>query len=354
MKEVTKIIERQTAVKTVNPEHILQIGMGFFASKTLLTAVNMQLFTLLAQEPLTAGEIKLKLGLHQRSYLDFLDSLVALGMLQRSGIGEDAIYSNTEETNIFLDKNKPSYIGGILEMSNGRLYKFWNNLEDGLKTGLPQNELKNGNLKNQFYEIYSDENKLTEFLRAMAGIQMGPFMALIKQFDFSDYTSFCDVGGGSGALCIQVAANYPGIRCINFDLPEVEKIAKKTIENSGLSSRIKTFSGDFFMVNLPNSDVIAMGNILHDWNEEEKLILFKKAYDALPRGGAFICIENIIDNDRSKNVFGLLMSLNMLIETRAGFDFTFNDFDQWAHTTGFRKTEWLPLVGPTSAAVAYK
>ena len=137
-------------------------------------------------------------------------------------------------------------------------------------------------------------------------------------------------------------------------MPQVQPIAKANINKFGLSDRITTKAGDFFKDALPKADVVVMGNILHDWNEEEKLALIKKAYDALPAGGAFVCIENIIDNERNKNVFGLLMSLNMLIETKGGFDFTFNDFNGWATKTGFKKTELIPLVGPTSAAIAYK
>lgn len=338
----------------LSPEHIMQIGMGFWASKTLLTAVNFRLFTLLAEKPMTADEIREKLGLHKRSYHDFLDALVALGVLNRTGLNGTAVYKNTAESDLFLDHNKPSYIGGMLEMSNNRLYKFWSDLDEGLKTGEPQNELKVNPANNVFYDIYSNPESLSEFLRAMAGIQMGAFMAFAGQFDFSKYKSFTDAGGANGALCVQVAKHHPHMKCVSFDLPAVESVARKVIAGSGMSERISTASGDFFNDPLPKSDVIVMGNILHDWSEAEKLKLMEQAYKALPPGGAYVAIESIIDNDRSKNVFGLLMSLNMLIETKEGFDYTFNDFDAWAHKVGFRSTEWLPLAGPTSAAVAYK
>jgi precorrin-6B methylase 2 len=353
--EATTLV-KEPAVKSVqlNPEHILKTGMGYWASKTLLTAVNLKLFTLLAQQSQSASEIKNYLGLHERAYLDFLDALVALGFLERSGLGDDALYSNTPETDFFLDKNKISYLGGMLEMSNNRLYRYWDSLEEGLKTGEPQNELKNSGSENQFYDFYSNKESLAEFQKAMSALQMGAFITIAKEFDFSDYSTFCDVGGGSGSLCIQIALNNQNMLCTNFELPAVEEFAKNNIKDFNLSSRIKTVSGDFFKDELPKCDVIAMGNILHDWGEEEKLLLIKKAYDALPEGGAFICIENIIDNNRNKNVFGLLMSLNMLVETKKGFDFTFNDFDHWAYQAGFTRTEWMNLAGPVSAAIAFK
>ena len=339
-----------------NPEHILKIGMGFWASKTVLTAVDFKLFTLLARAPMSAEAIRVALGLHPRAYLDFLDALVALGFLTRAGMGPDGVYANSPDADFFLDRGKPSYLGGILEMCDHRLYKFWGDLGEGLKTGLPQNEIKTmaPGSGNQFDAIYADPEALKGFLGAMSGIQMGAFMALAGSFDFSAYSTFCDVGGANGSLCLQVARNHPNLQCISFDLPPVEKIARENIAKHHLEGRVKAVAGDFFKAELPKSDVIAMGNILHDWNDEEKLNLMEKAFEALPRGGAFICIENIIDNDRSQNAFGLLMSLNMLIETKTGADFTFNDFDRLARRAGFMRTEWLPLAGPTSAAVAYK
>src|SRR4051794_25845835 len=126
------------------PGHILQVGMGFWASKTLLSAVELELFTVLGDQTMTAPEIGDRLGLHPRSLFDFLDALVSLGLLERDGDGQEAGYRNTIETATFLDKRQRSYVGGILEMSNARLYGFWGNLTEALRTGAPQNEIKHG------------------------------------------------------------------------------------------------------------------------------------------------------------------------------------------------------------------
>lgn len=337
----------------INPSKIMQIGMGFWASKTLLTAVNMGLFTHLANGGLSGKEIQNKLVLNKRSLFDFLDSLVALGFLNRTGLKEHAIYSNSDDSDLFLDKTKPSYMGGILEMSNNRLYPFWNDLEECLKTGKPQNETKNDN-KSLFEAIYADEDRLREFIHGMGGVQAGNFMKLAHDFDFSDYQTHCDVGGSGANLSIHIAKNNGHMKSISFDLPPVSPIAKENVELFGLSDRIVVTSGDFFVDELPRADVITMGNILHDWGTEDKLILIKKAYDALPDGGAFIVIENIIDDERKKNAFGLLMSLNMAIETDQGFDFSASDFNEWAKEAGFSQTSIMPLTGPASAVIAIK
>ena len=338
-----------------SPSNIMQIGTGFWASKILLSAIKFQLFTRLAeQKKMPAKEIKTTLNFKctDRHLYDFLDALTVFGFLHREGLLETAVYSNTPDTETFLDKKKPSYIGGILEMMNNRLYGFWGNLEEGLLTGLPQNEAKRS--EDFFGLIYQDADKLREFINAMTGIQMGNFMTFAQKFDFSKYKTLTDVGGSAGLLSIMVAKHQPHMTCTSFDLSPVEPIAKETIQQFQLTDRVKTQSGDFFNDAFPKADIITMGNILHDWDEEKKLMLMKKAYEALPDGGAFVAIEGIIDDERKQNVFGMMMSLNMLIETGTGFDYTFADFNRWAKTAGFKSTSLLPLAGPSSAAIAYK
>ena len=339
--------------KQVDPSRIMQIGLGFWASKTLLTAVNIGLFTLLAKGGLSGNEIKNKLGLHDRSLYDFLDTLVALKFLERSGLKETALYSNSGDTDLFLDRDKPSYCGGILEYANNRLYPNWNCLEDGLKTGLSYDLLKPG-VKPLFEDLYSSPEKLSEFLKAMGGLQMGNFAALSNNFDFSKYTTLCDIGGAGGYLSAQIARDNGHMKCISYDLPLVTAIAAKNIKNMGLENKVAVQPGDFFIDDFPKADAITMGNILHDWGTKDKKMLIKKAYDALPKGGSLIVIENIIDDNRSENAFGLMMSLNMLIETNEGYDFSKADFEVWARDIGFGKIHFMPLTGPSSAVIAIK
>jgi hypothetical protein len=337
----------------IDPSHIMQVGMGFWPSKTLLSAVELELFTKLGSRSVTGRQIAEELGLHERAIPDFPDALVALGLLDRDGEGSDAAYRNTQETAVFLDKTSPAYVGGILEMANARLYPFWGDLTEALQTGKPQNEIKRTGTA-MFEELYSDPDRLEQFMNAMAGISMGPFQALAEKFDFSKYETLCDVGGATGQLSLIVAGRHPNMRCTSFDLPVVEPIAKRRIEAAGLSDRVTTAGGDFFADPLPKADVITMGLILHDWNLERKMRLVKAAYDALPDGGAFIIIENMIDDARRENIFGLMMSLNMLIEFGDAFDFTGSDFAKWCKEVGFEQVDVVPLAGPASAGIAYK
>jgi len=339
--------------ESLDPSPILQTAFGFWSSKVLLSAVEVGVFTVLKQRKLTGAQLAREIGLHPRAISDFFDALVAMKFLEREGDGPAARYFNTPLTTLYLDRNSPCYIGGILEMLNARLFKFWNDLPEALRTGKPQNEIKHGD-KGMFEELYADPARLEQFLGGMTGLSRLNFEAFSEKFDFSRFKTLCDVGGATGLLSIEVAKRHPHMRCVSFDLAAVEPIAVRSIAATGLSDRVTTASGDFFTDPLPKADVITMGMILHDWNLERKKQLIRAAYEALPAGGAFVAIEALIDDARRENLFGLLMSLNMLIEFGDAFDYSGADFQTWCREAGFQRFEVIHLFGPSSAAIAFK
>ena len=345
---LTSIMEKQMQGQP-NPERILQTGLAFWASKTLLSAIEMGVFTELAQGPERFDALSGRLGLHSRSARDFLDALVALGFLQREGDR----YANTPETDLFLDRKKPSYVGGILEMANARLYPFWGHLTEALRTGQPQNEVRTGG-PGVFETLYADPARLKQFLAAMTGISRGANLTIGRVFPWKDYQTFVDVGTAQGDLAVQVALANPHLRGIGFDLPEVAPIFEEYSRAAGVDNRLSFVAGSFFDQPLPRADVVMMGHILHDWDLPTKKMLVRKAFDAVPDGGALIVYESIIDDDRSKNAFGLMMSLNMLIETPGGFDYTGADCASWMKEAGFSTTRVEPLVGPDSMVVGIR
>jgi hypothetical protein len=331
------------------PEAIFQVGLGFWPAKVLLSAVEMELFTDLAKGPQSLESLQARLGLHPRGGRDFLDALTALGFLTRSG----GKYSNTAATDLFLDKHKPSYVGGVLEMANHRLYGFWNHLTEALRTGLPQNEVRDGS-PSPFQALYADPARLKGFLAAMTGISHAANQMIASRFPWAGYKTFADVGTAQGDLAVQIALANPHLSGIGFDLAEVGPVFEEYAERNGVAGRLRFAPGSFFEQPLPKVDVILMGHILHDWGLDDKRMLIRKAYEAVPAGGALIVYEGIIDDDRSKNAFGLMMSLNMLIETPAGFDYTGADCQGWMKEAGFRETRVEHLVGPDSMVVAIK
>ena len=334
----------------INPDKILQLGLGFWGSKTLLSAIELGVFATLADGPQEGEALAKNLGLHPRGARDFLDSLVALGMLAR----ERQTYSNTPEGHIFLDRKKPSYIGGMLEMANARLYGFWGGLTEALRTGRPQNESKTDPGADMFGMLYSDPAQLRQFLQGMTGISLGSATKIAHQFPWKDYKTFIDVGGAQGALPVQVALANPHLAGGNFDLPVVGPIFEDYAASFGLADRLKFHPGSFFTDQIPTADVLVMGHILHDWSLEQKKQIIANAYRALPEGGALLIYEALIDDDRRRNAFGLLMSLNMLIETEGGFDYTGADCIGWLREAGFRETRVEHLLGPDSMVIGIK
>jgi precorrin-6B methylase 2 len=290
-----------------------------------------------------------RLGLHSRSARDFFDALVSMGFLER----EDGAYRNSPATDFYLDKSKPSYMGGMLEMCNHRLYPFWSHLTEALRTGRPQNEMRENGVP-LFEAVYTDPARLKQFLHGMTGLSRGANRAVAQLFPWAKYRSFADIGTAQGDLAVQIAVNNSHLKGIGVDLPEVAPIFEEYAAENGVADRLRFEQGDFSKNALPSVDVITMGHILHDWNLKTKRMLIGKAYDALPKGGALIIYEAIIDDERRKNTFGLLMSLNMLIETHDGFDYTGADCCGWMKAAGFRETRVENLVGPDSMVIGIK
>lgn len=332
----------------LTPAKIMQLGTGFWGSKTLLSAIELGVFTELAKGPLDGAALTKRLQLHPRSARDFFDALVALGMLKRTG----QRYADTAETTLFLDRAKPSYVGGILEMCNARLYRFWGSLTEGLRTGNPQNEVKTG--EDFFGTLYADPQRLEGFLKAMTGLSIGSARIIAKKFPWKKYRTFTDVGCAQGGVAVEIAYAHKHLTGFGMDLPTVQPVFEAYAQARGVAQRLRFHPGDFFKVPLPKSDVIIMGHILHDWNLDEKIMLLRKAYEALAPGGALIVHEALIDDARKENAFGLLMSLNMLIETHGGFDFTGADCRKWMKEVGFKRTQVTRLAGPDGMMVGFK
>jgi len=333
---------------TPSSDSIMRLGFAYWGSKAFLSAVELGLFTELGKGPLDAETLRQRLGLHKRSALDFFDTLVALGVLEKDAGG----YRNTADTAMFLDRNKPSYIGGLLEMSNRRLYGLWNSLTEALRSGEPCNEAKGGG--DPFKALYADPANLEGFLKAMTGVSLPTARSIAAAFPWPDYKTFADVGCAQGGLVVEVASAHPHLTGIGFDLPPVQPVFQRFVKERGLAERLRFQGGDFFETALPKVDVLVMGHILHDWDLDQKGLLLRKAHEALLPGGCLIVYDAMIDDERRANAFGLLMSLNMLIETPGGFDYTGADCAGWMREAGFRDARVQHLQGSYSMAIGKK
>lgn len=334
-----------------DPGHIVELGLGFQASKTLLAATKLGVFESLAAGPRTGAELEDELGLHPRSSADFLDALVALDVLDR----ENGEYRNTPASEAFLVPGSPSYLGGFLEMANDRLYHFWGNLENGLRTGRTQNELEDDDTHPFEGVIYQDDAILEQFVGAMTGLSLGVADALATELRWSAFETVVDLGTSEGVVPKRIAEENDHVRAIGVDLPRVEPYFQAFVEGSPAADRIEFRSGDFFADEpLPGADVYVLGHILHDWGLEDKRDVLEKVFEAVNPGGMVVVYGTMIDEERRDAELPLLMSLNMLLETPEGFDYTAGECIEWLHDAGFEGGEASPLPGPESMVQAWK
>ncbi|MFC7248730.1 methyltransferase [Halomicroarcula sp. GCM10025324] len=331
------------------PDHVMELGLGFQASKTTLAAVNLGVFDSLADGPRTCEELERELGLHPRGSRDFLDALVALDLLER----EDGRYRNAPAADAFLVPGKPSYLGGFLQMANDRLYPFWDDLETALQTGETQNELADPDTHPFEGVIYHDDAILEQFVDAMTGLSLGVATALAHEFPWDDHETVVDLGTSEGVVPKTIAEANEHIEATGLDLPRVEPYFRAFASESPAADRIAFETGDFFGDDpLPPADVYVLGHILHDWGLEDRREILAKVADAVRPGGAVIVYGTMIDEERRENATGLLMSLNMLIETPEGFDYTPSQCLEWLHDAGFEGGEARELPGPETMVVA--
>jgi SAM-dependent methyltransferase len=322
-----------------SPDYIVQLGLGFTAAKTLLSGVETGVFTELARSgPLDVKSLCTRLSLNPRAAQDFFDTLVALGFLERDG----GLYANTDQAAFFLDRAKPSYIGDGLEMVNSRLYGFWGNLTDALRTGKSQNE----DSADMYAGIYADPDRLRLFQRAMSQMSRPSMQALASAFPWEDRASVVDIGCGDGALLGHLLDRHPHLDAVGFDLPA----SKATFAEP----RAAFVPGDYTAGPLPTAEVLVMGHVLHDLDAAGKRALLAKAYEALPEGGALVVFEPFLDDDRRANLPGLLLSLNVLIETPAGEVCTVSECVLLLREAGFSEVGAAPLAGPESMVMGFR
>jgi hypothetical protein len=332
----------------ITSDRILQLGQAYRESKVLLSAVELGLFTVLAERPLELEVLGEKVGINPRGARDFLDALVALGMLVRH---DDGRYANTFDAGLFLDQNKPAYVGDLLESSNARHYKVWASLTAALRTGKPQNDQS---MVSKFGRLYADDHAREQFASSMTIRTKPVAKALTERFSWADYRILIDVGGCEGCLPVEIAQAHPHLTGGVFDLPALRPQFDRYVQKHALSDRLRFYPGDFFNGPLPSADVLVLGRVLHNWDVETKRMLFKKTHDALPPGGALIVYEHLIDDARRTHTAGLLASLHMLLMSDGGFNFTGADCSGWMREAGFGNIRIEPLTADQTMVVGFR
>jgi hypothetical protein len=332
----------------VDPLNIMLSGWSFMKTKILQAAIQLDVFTPLSKEALTEPELRERLGLHPRATRDFLDTLVAMDVLRRD---EDGRYTTTPDAEQYLTTDKGSYLGSFLDMTVGFLTPAFDGLVETLKTGRAHGEDENGEVP--FAQIWQNPMALQFFFTGMDTMNgtIGPELA--KVFDWSRYESFADCGGARGNLASAIAQAHPHLRGVVFDLPPVKPFFKQLVTDRGVADRVTFHAGDFFVDPLPETDVLIFGNALHDWSEEQRKELIKKAFNAVRPGGALLVYDPMLDPER-RRLDNLLLSMYMLTSSPGGCEYTSDACEGWLAEAGFTSITAKPLPAKETVVIGYK
>jgi hypothetical protein len=379
MEEMTDTQQQEQGISP-SPDPIFQMLTGFWVSKALMTAVELEVFTKLAGKSVNMQQLQKILEMENRPAKVFSTALISLGLLskverrRRSRNGNIMAandkqteeqndfyyyYSNSHLADTFLVKGKPGYMGDIISMFDKRLYKSWDKLNQSLKTNKPIVQEEGGDAESIWNQAKSNQaiEQMKKFTHAMHGLSIGPAMALTKVFDFSTYNKMMDIGGGSGVYSIQVVKENLNMHAVVLDVNAVCQVANGYIERFNLQDKIQTQPLDFFKEDLPEGcDLALLSHILHDHSEEKGRLLLKKIYDSLLTGkkGAVIISEWLLNDEKTGPQASALMGLNMIVETTGGRNYSFVEISEMLKGAGFNDIEKRPLAGPAEIIIGYK
>jgi hypothetical protein len=343
---VTTVISASVPSLVADPVAIKRLGNAFCEAKLLLTATELGLFTMLDAGPATVEEVRVQLGLGDRGVRDFLDGLVALGLLERAReTTRGDSYENGPAASEFLVRGKENYSGGFLERANRMLYPAWGKLTEALRTGAPQTPPHG--------EVLADPAKLRAYLAMMDSVNGLLVADLLELFPWSEQATVADIGGARGNVAALLASANPGLRGTVFDLPAIAGAARDHLAALGVCDRVTFQPGDFFADDLPSADVLILGHVLHNWSPGQRQELADKCYAALPSGGALLIYDAMLDDER-QDISQLLISLNMLLVTEGGSEYPVGECRDYLRKAGFARTVAHPLGANNTLVIGYK
>lgn len=357
----------ETPPNNISPSPIMQMATGFWVSKTLMTAVELGVFTKISayghanSKFMTLREFQNIIGIAEsRPAEAFTTALVSLGLLKviKNKNGEKA-FANSEISSMYLDKSKSTYIGDVIAMFDERLYKRWDNLSEALETNKPIGEARGEDIESIFDKAksYQEVEQLQKFTHAMHGVSIAPAMALSKNVDFSDHKKMMDIGGGSGVYAIEVVANSPNnMSAVVLDSKPVCEVADGYIKKYNLQNKVHTMTFDFFNDQLPNDcDVAFLSHIIHIFDKDKNITLLKKIHESLTNeNGMIIISEWLLNDEKTGPISSALMGLTMIVENSGGRGYSYSEISQMLTEAGFKNIEKRPLIEPAEIVIGYK
>ncbi|KFZ76912.1 hypothetical protein ED92_40220 [Amycolatopsis sp. MJM2582] len=318
----------------------MQIADGFRIAKVLAVALELEIFANLRDGgTTTAEEFSERYRIHRRPARMLLAACASLGLLDRV----DGRYRNSAISEEFLVPGKRYYFGDLVRFTDRREYGAWDRLEWAIRNNRPTTWDPDSTEETDLFS--GDGAMLDMFWSMLSSGAMYTARSLAASFDFRPYDRLLDVGGAAGAFCIELCSHYSRLEATVYDLEFVCEGARKAISEAGLSDRIDTHAGDFFQQELPSGyDLMLLSNVLHDWGEGDNRKLLGKCHAALADGGTLLIAESFVNDDETGPVAGAISSLNMLIETTEGQNYTRAEYTAWLTEAGFIDVRTAGLI----------
>jgi acetylserotonin O-methyltransferase len=314
-----------------DPTPVSKLIEAFRWSKTMFTAASLGIYDLL---PATAGSLAQALHLNRDALERLLDGNVALGLLEKRG----EAYYNQPVAAVYLRKDNPHSLIGYVLYSDRALYPMWGHLDDAVREGTNRWHQTFGTPGPIFDQFFSTEENMRTFVMGMHGFGLLSSPAVVRAFDLSRFHQLVDLGGATGHLAIAACEAYRALRGVVLDLERVIPVAREMVARSPAKDRITCVAGDFFQGDLPEGDIYALGRILHDWSEPKIELLLRRICERLPKGGALLIAERLLEDDKSGPLSALMQSLNMLICTE-GKERTLEEYRALLLNAGFSHVE---------------
>lgn len=327
-------------VPTITVDELAQLIRGFQPSRTILTAIELDVFTQL-DEDLAADQVAQRLRTDPRATTMLLDALVALGLLSK----QDGRYKNTPVASRYLSDRSPESERQAW-MHAVHLWENWSQLTACVRSGKPAPELASR---------YSQPEWREAFIAAMDRNARQRAPLVVEALKTQPIERLLDVGGGSAAYTIAFAQKYPHLQAEVLDRPEVLPLTQRYIERAGLSDRVRTLAGDLTRDRFPSGyDLVLVFSICHMLAPEQNQDLLRRCYKALRPGGRVAIQDFILNADKTGPVPAALFSLNMLVGTERGASYSEPEYRQWLQAAGFERIERIDLPGPTDLLVGFK
>ncbi len=332
-----------------DPSIIFDLLEAFRRSKTMFAALALGVFDALESQPHSAQSLAEALKLDAGALERLLDGCVCLQVLRKTG----DLYENTPTASAYLCERSPTRMTGYLNYSNTILWKIWGNLEGAVREGTNRWQETFGWDGPIFSSFFKTDAAMREFLMGMHGQGLLSSPEVVRAFDLSRFSRLVDLGGATGHLVIAACEHYPHLRGAVFDLPETGNLAREIVAQSPAASRIDVIAGDFFVDELPASDLYSLGRILHDWSEARGLTLLKRIYARLPDGGALLVAEKLLDDTKTAPRWAVMQNLGMLLYTE-GKERTFAEYKQMLMQAGFTEIRSATTASPLDGILAVK